>query len=42
MKIYATRHGETDWNKNNKICGITDVKLTDKGIEQAKALADKY
>lgn len=41
MKIYATRHGETDWNKDNKICGITDVKLTDKGIEQAKALADK-
>ena len=41
MKIYATRHGQTDWNKADKICGITDVELTDKGREQAKELAEK-
>lgn len=26
------------WNAQNKVCGITDVDLTDKGREQAKAL----
>ena len=41
MKIYATRHGQTNWNKADKICGITDVELTDKGREQAKELAEK-
>ena len=41
MKIYFTRHGETEWNALNKICGLTDIDLTEKGIEQAKELADK-
>lgn len=39
MKIYVARHGETVWNARNKVCGITDVELTEKGIEQAKTLA---
>lgn len=41
MKIYITRHGETPWNVVNKICGRTDVPLTDKGLEQARKLADR-
>lgn len=41
MKIYVTRHGETEWNVLNKVCGLTDVELTENGIAQAKALADK-
>ena len=41
MKLYITRHGETTWNAQNKVCGITDVELTGKGKEQAKALANK-
>ena len=41
MKIYVTRHGETTWNVLNKVCGLTDVDLTEKGIAQAKALAEK-
>ncbi|MBQ9673270.1 MAG: histidine phosphatase family protein [Ruminococcus sp.] len=41
MKIYFARHGQTDWNKNNKVCGLTDVSLTEKGKEQAKNLAEK-
>lgn len=41
MKIYSARHGETVWNKQDKICGITEVELTEKGIEQAKELAGK-
>ena len=37
-KIYFTRHGETFWNVDNKICGATDIGLTDRGHEQAEEL----
>lgn len=40
MKIYFTRHGETEWNSRNIICGITDIGLSPKGEEQAQRLAD--
>ena len=33
--IYFVRHGETVWNVENKICGITDSPLTEKGHRQA-------
>ncbi len=39
MKLYVARHGQTVWNAQNKVCGITDIELTEKGIEQAKELA---
>lgn len=39
MKIYSTRHGQTGWNLDNRICGVTDVFLTYNGLEQAKNLA---
>mgnify|MGYP002802186719 CR=1 FL=1 len=26
--LYFTRHGETFWNVENKICGATDIALT--------------
>lgn len=35
-KIYFVRHGETFWNVDNKICGATDIGLTDRGHEQAR------
>jgi probable phosphoglycerate mutase len=41
MKLYVTRHGQTKWNAENKICGITDIDLSDKGIEQAEQVAAK-
>lgn len=41
MKIYATRHGQTEWNALDKICGITEVELTENGIAQARELAEK-
>lgn len=39
-KIYFTRHGQTVWNVENKICGITDIELTEKGHEQAEHLGN--
>lgn len=31
MKLFVARHGQTTWNAQNKVCGITDVELTEKG-----------
>ena len=36
--IYFARHGETVWNVENKICGMTDSPLTKKGRQQAREL----
>ncbi|OUN39318.1 histidine phosphatase family protein [Faecalibacterium sp. An77] len=36
--VYFTRHGQTVWNVENKICGVTDSPLTDLGRQQARAL----
>ena len=40
-KLYFTRHGETVWNVENKICGMTDSPLTEKGRAQARELGEK-
>ena len=41
MKLYVARHGQTDWNVLNKVCGSTDRSLNEKGFEQAKALGER-
>lgn len=41
MLLYITRHGETTWNVENKVCGRPDVELTERGREQARELAEK-
>ena len=40
--FYFARHGQTIWNVENKICGATDIELTEKGHMQAEELGQKY
>jgi 2,3-bisphosphoglycerate-dependent phosphoglycerate mutase len=35
-KIVLLRHGESQWNKENRFTGWTDVDLSEKGIEEAR------
>lgn len=41
MKFYVARHGETQWNALSKICGRTDIDLTEKGENQAHELGKR-
>jgi 2,3-bisphosphoglycerate-dependent phosphoglycerate mutase len=34
-KVVLVRHGESDWNKQNRFTGWTDVDLSEKGIAEA-------
>lgn len=36
MYLVLIRHGESEWNKENRFTGWTDVELSEKGIEEAK------
>ena len=37
-KLYLVRHGETLWNVEDKMQGVKDSPLTEKGIEHARSL----
>ena len=39
--FYYIRHGETVWNVENKICGATDIELTELGHKQAIETGNK-
>jgi probable phosphoglycerate mutase len=41
MRLLVTRHGQTTWNLQNKVCGRTDAPLTPLGRHQANLLAEK-
>jgi len=36
-KLVLLRHGESDWNRDNRFTGWTDVDLSARGIEEARA-----
>lgn len=39
LKLIAIRHGETEWNTQNRVMGQLDSPLTPQGIQQAHAIA---
>lgn len=39
LTLYVVRHGLTKWNEENRVCGITDIPLADRGIAQAIELS---
>lgn len=41
MKIYLVRHGVTEWNKEGRLQGQTDTTLSDEGLAQADAAAER-
>ena len=34
-KVVMIRHGESEWNKENRFTGWTDVRLSEKGVQEA-------
>ncbi len=41
MRLYLVRHGETQWNREGRLLGWTDLPLTPEGEAQALALAPR-
>ncbi|MDE5583749.1 MAG: histidine phosphatase family protein [Ruminococcus sp.] len=41
MKIYSTRHGQTEFNRQDIILGTTDTELNPLGLRQAENLAEQ-
>ena len=40
MLVYLLRHGETDWNKEKRIQGCTDIPINEYGRELARKTRD--
>ena len=40
-KLVLIRHGESQWNRENRFTGWTDIDLSEQGIQEAKIAAQK-
>ncbi len=40
-RIYLVRHGETDWNREDRCQGCLDIDLNAEGIKQAEVVAQR-
>ncbi|MGL4608675.1 MAG: histidine phosphatase family protein [Trueperaceae bacterium] len=41
LELYLIRHGKSTWNETGRIQGQTDVPLSEEGLRQAEALAQR-
>lgn len=39
--IYLVRHGQTVWNEEGKLCGSSDIPLSEEGLMQAQKVAER-
>jgi broad specificity phosphatase PhoE len=40
-EVWLVRHGETEWSRDGRHTSVTDLPLTERGEEVARALADR-
>ena len=38
-RILLVRHGATDWSRDDRFCGVTDIDVSAEGVAQAQRLA---
>ena len=36
IRILLVRHGETEWNKDHRLQGHSDISLAESGVQQAR------